>query len=120
MSEEAYWEPKKESNYYSVLRLNSGASGITALRALFPTGEADHMNLVLFSTSGIHGSYTTIEAAEQALHNEENLLSVTFLVLQPRIVTMRYGNCTPETVEDVQFLKRLRETSMKEIAGIGV
>jgi hypothetical protein len=99
--------------YYGVMRLVG--DGMEALRQLFPNGEADDLNFVLFSTSGVHGTYRTIEAAE-----DEPEIGVTFLVVQPRIVGVRYGNCQPQTPDDFAFLKRLRESSWRAIATIGL
>ncbi len=104
-----------DSVYYSVLRLTG--DGMAALRELFPNGQADDLNAVLFSTSGIHGSYCTIEDVERG--GEGAPSNVTFVVIQPRIVCMRYGNVEPRTPEDFAFLKRLRETSAQALAGIG-
>lgn len=107
---------KTESVYYSVLRLTG--DGMEALRQLFPDGEANELNAVLFSTSGVHGFYTTIEDVEAG--GEEAPTDVTFLVVQPRIVCTRYGNCQPKTAEDFAFLKKLRASSAKALAGIGM
>jgi hypothetical protein len=101
------------------------ADGMSALRAFFPDG-ADEMNFALFSTSGVHGTYSTIEEAETAIargnkddDGEDWTPSVTFLIVQPRICCMRYGNCDPQTQEDIDFLKRLRESSWQAVQKIG-
>ena len=101
-------------------------SGMAALRKFFPDGQANDMNLVLFSTSGVHGTYGTIEEAEADIargnkneDGEEITPHVTFLIVQPRIVCLRYGNCEPKTADDIAFLKMLRETSWKATADIG-
>jgi hypothetical protein len=103
------------------------ADGMRALRNVFPEGEADDLNFCLFSTSGVHGMYTTIEEAEadwkrggKDEDGEPTTPSVTFLIVQPRIVCLRYGNCLPENEEDFAYLKRLRETSLKAAAKIGL
>lgn len=97
--------------------------GMKGLREFFPKGEADEFNQCLFSTSGIHGMYTTIEEAEAKELDEDTgeviFTSVTFCVVQPRICTIRYGNCIPETLEDFAFLKRLRQSSWDEFVKIG-
>lgn len=103
------------------------------LREWFPNGEANEYNVVLFSTSGVHGTYTTIEDVEIGLkkygdepsfdseewpddwHGNE----VTVLIVQPRICTVRHGNATV-TLADIPFLKRLRETSHQELVKIGM
>jgi len=87
-----------------------------ALRALFPDGKADEMNFVLFSTSGVHGSYRTIEDVEES----EELDKITFLIIQPRLLCMRYGNVTPKNAEDFAFLKRLRASSLEAVSTIGI
>ena len=65
------WESLDRLNpdrvHYSVLRLSGGEGGMGALRAMFPNAVATEMNFVLFSTSGIHGSYELIEDAEKVL-----------------------------------------------------
>lgn len=108
-------------SHYSVMSLKG--SGMDALRAMFPGGKADEMNAVLFSTSGIHGTCNTIEEVEDTLLNRADegyeCSDVTFLVLQPRIVCLRYGNCEPKNADDIAFLKRLRSSSHKALAGIG-
>lgn len=109
-----------EDPFYSVMKLTG--NGMQALREMFPDAKADGRNLVLFSTSGIHGTYNTIEEVEHHLLNpdDEGHAHVTFLVLQPRIVCLRYGECTPENAGDIQFLKDLRASSHKALARIGM
>jgi len=76
------------------------------------------MNLCLFSTSGVHGSYMTIEEFEEEMilsseitNEEESTPEITFLIICPRTVTLYYGNCCPKTQEDIEYLKRLRQLS---------
>ena len=113
---------RKDSAYYSVMRLTSTIHGMDALRATFPDGEANDLNAVLFSTSGVHGTYNTIEEAEVHITNPGNNshAEVTFLILHPRTVTLRYGTCQPESQADIEYLKRLRATSHAAIASIGL
>jgi hypothetical protein len=106
---------RDDNPYYSVLKLTG--DGMEALRQLFPDGEANDLNAVLFSTSGVHGTYCTIEEVERG--GDEASKDVTFVVIQPRIVCMRYGNVTPHTAEDFAFLKRLRASSQRALAGVG-
>lgn len=106
--------------HYSVLRLNENSNGMDLLKSSFPNGEVNSLNFVLFSTSGVHGSYFTIEEVEEEPINEENEKnSVTFLIINPRIVCLRYGVCYPESKEDFEFLKILRQNSMNVISTIG-
>lgn len=98
-----------------------------ALRTFFPEAKANEMNFVLFSTSGGHGVYHTIEEEEacplevpkNSYEVAKGTVGITFVIVQPRIVAMRYGNCYPETPEDLDFLKRLRQSSWDVMAQIG-
>lgn len=117
--------------HYSIIPIR-GTDGMAELLTMFPEGKADSMNMVLFSTSGVHGSYTTLEEAEAWVAMDETtkrtensgedpdeFMDVTVLILQPRRVSMRYGVCTPRTPEDFAYLKRLRESSWNELQQIG-
>lgn len=112
----AFWEGVngEDKGCYCVMRLLDSKQGLAALKALFPAGEADAMNFVLFSTSGVHGSYRTIEEEQ-----EKPGVGVTFVVTHPRLVAMRYGIVFPESEEDFTFLKKLRATSQETMVNIG-
>lgn len=111
-----------DSAHYSIFS-GEHANGMALLRMLFPKPVADELNLVLFSTSGVHGHYGTIEMCEKGLglpdEHPDKLADVTFLVIHPRIVSLRFGNCRPETQEDIDYLKALRASSHAVLAGIG-
>ncbi len=119
--------------HYNIWNISSG--GVSGLRHMFPEAEADEMNFVLFSTSGVHGTYTTIEKIEDSLikygenptflekEDDEypddyygNALTVT--VYHPRIIGIGYGNVEVK-LEDISFLKKLRESSWDVIRKIG-
>ncbi len=107
-------------NMCSVYNLENPIYGIEALQELFPLGVADSMNFCLFSTSGVHGSYTTIEDIEQNLKNPiEESNELTFLVIHPRTVVLRYGRCLIEDEDDIKFLKKLRASSLEHMSMIG-
>ena len=123
--EKKLWDwSRSEGGHYSKPVPVIPGSGMEALKTMFPDGVADGMNFVLFSTSGIHGSYTTIEeheaepiyreGDEDAFDNE-----VTFVIVHPRIVAMKYGKVCPKTQEDYAFLKKLRQTSWDAVLEIG-
>ena len=104
--------------HYSIQRLSDFELGMDALREIFANAP-NALNFVLFSTSGIHGSYTTIEDVESDISEGKEPRSLTFVIVQPRMVVLRYGNCLPKTAEDVAFLKMLREKSREAMATIG-
>lgn len=104
------------------------------LRGLFPDGLADTLNVAIFSTSGTHGSYVTIEALESSLKKYGNDYDpaehdgiepddwyddrLTVLVLQPRCISVAYGDINV-TLEDIPWLKRLRLSSQKVLSSLG-
>ncbi len=117
---------RRDGAHYNVFGATKDETGMAGLRSMFPNGEADGLNFAMFSTSGVHGMYTTIEEAEATFlrgnkdeDGEEYEPSVTFLVVHPRIVCLRYGNCLPKNAEDFAFLKQLRASSWKACSEIG-
>lgn len=102
---------RPDSAHYSVMKCVG--SEIGALREMFPDAKADDLNFVLFSTSGVHGTYMTIEEAEA------KKTDVTFVIVHPRLVSMRYGNVQPQTPDDWRFLKELRRSSWEAVQQIG-
>lgn len=119
--EPCYWTDGKTNGElgfsYCTLKLIDPNTGMQALRAMFPDATADPLNYVLFSTSGVHGAYYLIEDVHHSWcrgHRDEDAKRyVTFVIVQPRIVVMRYGNCTPNSEDDFAFLKRLRASSVR-------
>src|SRR5687767_9563638 len=105
---------------------------IDQLKGIFPEPEANFMNFVLFSTSGVHGSYCTLEEVEAGLKEYPDFdedsdedwpdgyrgNQVTILVVHPRIVCLKYGNIKV-SLEDMPYLKALRESSWKAVQEIG-
>lgn len=114
MSWENIDKTRPESAHYSIMRLARDGNAMSALREMFPNAQADELNAVLFSTSGVHGTYCTIEACEAG-----DVRDVTFVIVHPRLVALRYGNCEPKTPDDFAFLKKLRATSHAALATIG-
>ena len=110
----------KSGAHYNIYRIED-KEGMNFLRHLFPDGK--EMNLVFFSTSGVHGHYGTIESCESELGKQEDLRTssndITFLMVHPRIVCMKYGNCIPQTEDDFLFLKKLRDSSWVAAQKIG-
>lgn len=110
---ELFERVESKDAYSSVFRVKP-ENGMEALETIFPSVESvGELNFVLFSTSGVHGSYTTLEELKVG----EQL---TFLIISPRIVCLRYGTCIPETKEEIAYLKELRARSHAEIAQIGM
>lgn len=113
----------KTGGHYNTFACRGDVEGMAALREFFPEGEANDLNFVLFSTSGVHGGYSTIEE-EEAAHGKidedgVHVARVTFLIVQPRLATVRYGNCKPNTPDDFAFLKKLRASSWAVVPTIG-
>lgn len=121
-------------SYYSINKIKENEA-MDFLKGLFPEGEANELNFCLFSTSGIHGHYCTIEDGEEQLsllqkddeeskekyyqQHEDGKPNVTFLVICPRIIRISYGNVPIENKEDVEYLKKLRASSTAAASKIG-
>lgn len=107
-------------SHYSI---NYIENGMSFLKELFPEAEANELNFCLFSTSGVHGTYTTLEEIPspwiQDSEDHQWPRQVTFLVVHPRIVRMSYGNAKPESLADIEFLKKLRRSSWEAVSKIG-
>ena len=99
-------------NHYN--NFHAENNSIEYLRKRFKDGP-DELNFVLFSTSGIHGTYNTIEDFE----NNQEMNHLTFLIVMPRIVSMVWGELDNLEKEDIPFLKKLRKDSIKIVASIG-
>lgn len=128
----------KDGAHYNIfaVRRDGGdteALGMAGLREMFPDGKANDMNFVLFSTSGVHGHYMTIEEIAEGIAkygDEPNFgddgapddypgNDVTFLIVQPRIVCLRYGNARVKAA-DIPYLKELRASSLEAVSKIGL
>lgn len=95
--------------------------GIEFLKQVFPDGQADELNFVLFSTSGIHGSYMTIEDVEEYMKRPDSfgIGAITFIVCKPRVLSFHYCEATV-TLSDIPYLKKLRKTSHEAVSRIGI
>lgn len=125
---------EREGAHYNIWVISK--RGVDGLRNMFPDAKANEMNFALFSTSGVHGTYATIEEIEDSLikygsdpdfMKDENDLpipddyhgpSLTVTVYHPRIIGVGYGN-VEVTLEDIPFLKLLRQSSWDAVQEIG-
>lgn len=121
----------KQGGHYNNFSIKPGR-GMEALHEWFPHAEANEMNFVLFSTSGAHGTYTTIEEIEASLTkygenpdfdddgwpDDYSDNELTVLIVQPRLCTVRHG-LIPVTLADIPFLKALRLSSWDVVRKIG-
>jgi hypothetical protein len=120
---------RREGAHYNLFHITAG---IESLKCIFPDGKANEMNFALFSTSGVHGSYTTIEQIENSLTKYADYkpkededwpddyrdTELTIQIVQPRICCLRYGTMEV-TLADIPYLKKLRETSWEAMQTIG-
>lgn len=104
-------------DYYSVEEIKN----LEELKKYFPTGDANVLNFVLFSTGGVHGYYQTLESIEKGEDMEEDQeenLVITILYIQPRTVRILYGTIEINK-EDIPYLKKLRQSSLDIVSKIG-
>lgn len=96
--------------------------------------EPNDINWIFLSTSGVHGTYCTLDDVEDRLWNlsDEELRKVdyaeddedwkrpteddiTVLIVLPRMVTTMYGTAIIRTREDVALLRKRVEQTFKGI-----
>jgi hypothetical protein len=85
------------------------------IRRVFPTlDDVNDLNFMLFSTSGIHGSYCSIENVEAELSGngdpDDGSPKLTVMILQPRCVTFGFGHIAV-AASDIDYLKGIRARS---------
>lgn len=96
-------QPNMHMEHYNIYKFDT----IDVLKGMFPNSTCDNMNWVIFSTSGVHGTYTTLDDIER---DGEGRLTVT--VLQPRKISIAYGEIEV-TKEDVPFLRKLAQSTLQ-------
>jgi hypothetical protein len=121
----------KEGGHYNIYSASHDPdAAIVGLREWFDSDDKiNSLNFLLFSTSGVHGCYTTIEEIERSMKRYPDgppegddcpedycTPEITFLIVQPRIVGMTYGNATIRDMDDVRWVKRMRKLTAAVIA----
>lgn len=118
--------------HYSVFHLDGKErdpdAGMQSLRTMFPTGAAINQdNFVLFGTSGVHGSYATIDDLEEELKRFGDDFDpgddepdgwigdkLTVLIIKSRTVTLYYGNVRVR-LADIPYLREIQAASKDAI-----
>ncbi len=97
-------------DHYKVEKISS----IQEIRDFFDKTEDEEtdftLNWLFLSTSGIHGSYATLDD----LDFKNGFNAITVLIVCPRLVVLRYGDIKI-TPDDIPYLQNLVK---KSIAGI--
>lgn len=99
------------------------------IKEIFPDNKADNLNWIFGSTSGVHGSYITLdkladpeywkefnEDKDPEDHIDRTELDFTFLIIQPRLCVMYYGTLYIRNDEDSEWLKTVITSSVKAVA----
>lgn len=123
----------KQGAHYNIFAFRDPDKALEYLKSLFPDGTCNELNLVIFSTSGVHGMYTTLEEIEAGLQKYGDNPDfadgdegpddwcgdeVTVTVYHPRIVCLRYGQLRVK-LSDLPWLKQLRASSYAAFLTIG-
>jgi len=133
-SDEGWRRSSKEGGHYNIFAAtHDPEASMAALRDWFSDAESvNEMNFVLFSTSGVHGTYTTIDEIERSMRkypdgppngddwpDDYSDPEITFLIVQPRIVGMTYGLAKVRSFDDVKWIRRIQRLTAKAVAKIG-
>jgi hypothetical protein len=115
--------------HYTVNGIADGGDMMPLLREFVP----DELNWIFLATSGIHGSYASLDSAEANLdmfesdtdaYREDSCLDecdpmpavwsydITALIVKPRMVTTIYGNAILRSREDIALLRLRVEQTM--------
>lgn len=122
--------------HYQILSL--GPDGGGTVRALFREPGADpELNWLFLSTSGVHGTYTTLDDIEadaarplyegpaddcppEALGryrwrvDADGRFEITVLIVHPRTVTLKYGECEFD-LADIPWLRAAVERTVRGV-----
>lgn len=104
--------------------------------SMFGDGLDYELNWLFVGTSGVHGTYRTLDDAEKLLtegRDREDLskwelergwdepqdrVDVTIQIIHPRLVVMRYGELTITTVEQIDWLRDQVEKSIEGVLSL--
>lgn len=118
--------------YYSVFHIDGKErdpdAGMESLRTMFPSGAAINQdNFVIFGTSGVHGSYSTIDDIEECLNKFGDDFDpgsdepdgwigdkLTTLIIKSRSVCLYYGNVRVR-LADIPYLRDIQSASKDAI-----
>jgi len=97
-----------------------GLETIDDLKKIFPQGKADSLNWVFLSTSGIHGSYVSLDDLEKDPDfkediDEEGNANITVLVVHPRMCCIKFGQMRFNLKKDSAYLRGLVKSTVEEI-----
>lgn len=84
--------------------------GMAFLRELFADGP-DDLNWLFLATSGVHGNYRTLDD----IARDGTPGDVTFLVVCPRLVVLRYG-VAQVWPEDIAWLRATVAATLRAVA----
>ena len=116
----------RRSAHYNVYSLGSTEKERwETLHKVFENGP-NEMNLLIGSTSGIHGSYVTLDDLEnpnseyrQEMEEEGFFIddeeAFTVLLIQPRLCSLMYGTIGIHSKEDFNWLRQIIDQSVQEI-----
>jgi hypothetical protein len=94
----------------------SNISNMDELKELFPDYVDYTFNWLFLSTSGVHGSYLTIDDLEKCIKSDPEFVpSITVLVVQPRTVKIFYGDLEEISVDDFKWLRQAVEKTIDAI-----
>ncbi|MCY4584281.1 MAG: hypothetical protein OXE50_16025 [Chloroflexi bacterium] len=105
-----------QNNYSTTEILDTNDKMWSTIKSIFPDNRADKMNWLLCSTSGIHGSYTTLDEIEKDPAFSEYPKFITILIIQPRRCHLFYtGELEIRDNKDITWLRNMIESSIHHI-----
>lgn len=134
-AESKYWSSvhKKQGGHYNTFNAQENGKhtdvSIDVLKTVWPFGKADELNFCLFGTSGVHGRHGSVDALRRSFNRyglrdwdainaeapDDYDDTITFLIVHPRTVTLRFGNVTIKSESDLAYLETLRDSSIDAV-----
>ena len=109
------------ATHYSVNRLEGTEDKKwETLHQIFSNGP-DHLNWIIASTSGVHGTYHNLNELEMDwsfITNNPNRnfeRYITILVIHPRMVAMLYGEIYIRNLNDLKWLRKQVTATLNNI-----
>lgn len=104
-------------SYYKVFQLSKIMNTSTELIAWCEREQAPNsLNVFLPSTSGVHGSYCSLDDIEKNWGEEDYTPELTVMLIKPRIVQVAYGTVRV-TKEDIPKLREIMAQSLDCLSG---
>ena len=103
------------TTYYKII----GGLNMDIIRSVFGHELDYEMNWLILSTSGVHGTYTSLDNLESdpSQWDEDGYAMITAMIFQPRIIRVIFNGDLKITRDDIPYM---REVCKKTLEGMNL